>query len=104
MEQVGLASRHAPQDPMNCRADSASALPWRRALVTRAEHTAGRRTHRQPGLAARPDEILELFDELHQAGNTIVLVTHDRKVGEHAERVVRMLDGQRRVGHQEVKR
>jgi putative ABC transport system ATP-binding protein len=40
------------------------------------------------------DEIMDLFDQLHRAGNTIVLVTHDRKIGEHAERVVRMLDGQ----------
>ena len=40
------------------------------------------------------DEIMDLFGELHAAGNTIVLVTHDRKIGEHAERVIRMLDGQ----------
>jgi len=38
-------------------------------------------------------EIMDLFEQLHRAGNTIVLVTHDRKIGEHAERVVRMLDG-----------
>ncbi len=39
------------------------------------------------------DEIMQLFDELHAAGNTIILVTHDRNIGARAQRVIRMLDG-----------
>ncbi len=39
------------------------------------------------------DEIMELFGELHAAGNTIVLVTHDQDIGARAQRVIRMLDG-----------
>ncbi len=39
-------------------------------------------------------EILRLFDELHALGNTILLVTHNPDVAEHAERVVSLLDGQ----------
>ncbi len=38
-------------------------------------------------------EIMELFDQLHAAGNTLVLVTHDAQIAEHAKRIIRMLDG-----------
>ncbi len=38
-------------------------------------------------------EILELFDQLHQRGHTILLVTHDAEVGRRAARTVRMRDG-----------
>jgi len=38
-------------------------------------------------------EVLELFRRLHAAGQTILLVTHDERVADAAERVVRMQDG-----------
>ncbi len=38
-------------------------------------------------------EILELFDQLHAGGNTILLVTHDPEVGKRAARIVRVRDG-----------
>ena len=38
-------------------------------------------------------EILDLFDELHAEGKTILLVTHEAKVGERAERTLRLRDG-----------
>lgn len=38
-------------------------------------------------------EIMGVFDELHKAGNTIILVTHEREVAEHADRIVHILDG-----------
>lgn len=38
-------------------------------------------------------EILRIFDELHQRGKTIILVTHDQNVGMHARRIVRIRDG-----------
>jgi len=39
-------------------------------------------------------EILTLFDELHRRGNTIIMVTHERDVAAHAQRVIYLLDGQ----------
>jgi putative ABC transport system ATP-binding protein len=39
-------------------------------------------------------EIMALFDDIHQSGNTIVLVTHEEDIANHAKHVVRMRDGQ----------
>ncbi|WP_103071248.1 ABC transporter ATP-binding protein [Aquimarina sediminis] len=38
-------------------------------------------------------EIMQLFDEIHAAGNTVILVTHEEEVAEHAHRVIRLRDG-----------
>ena len=38
-------------------------------------------------------EIMEIFDNLHQQGNTIILVTHESFIAEHANRVVHLKDG-----------
>ncbi|MEE9165113.1 MAG: ABC transporter ATP-binding protein [Nitrospinota bacterium] len=38
-------------------------------------------------------EILSIFDQLHQTGKTIVLVTHDQNAANHAKRIIRMRDG-----------
>src|SRR4030095_4024856 len=39
------------------------------------------------------DEIMDLFDNLHSLGNTIILVTHEDFIAEHAHRVVKLRDG-----------
>ena len=39
-------------------------------------------------------EILKIFDDLHEQGKTIILVTHDENVSRHAHRAIRLRDGQ----------
>ena len=39
-------------------------------------------------------EIMALFDRLHKAGNTIVLVTHEADIAAHAHRAIHLRDGQ----------
>ncbi len=39
------------------------------------------------------EDILGLFEELHNSGNTLVVVTHEDEVGRHAKRIVRFRDG-----------
>ena len=39
------------------------------------------------------NEILALFDEMHAAGNTIAIVTHDPRIAERCSRVIRIEDG-----------
>ena len=39
------------------------------------------------------DEIMQIFHELHDRGNTIVLITHDENVAKQASRSIRILDG-----------
>ena len=38
-------------------------------------------------------EVMELFDRLNRAGQTVILVTHDPMVAAHARRIVRLVDG-----------
>ncbi|HET6766509.1 MAG TPA: ABC transporter ATP-binding protein [Chitinophagaceae bacterium] len=38
-------------------------------------------------------EIMEIFDKIHANGNTIVLVTHEEDIANHAHRIVRLRDG-----------
>jgi putative ABC transport system ATP-binding protein len=39
------------------------------------------------------EEIMKIFDELNQIGNTIILVTHENDIAKHASRQIRFLDG-----------
>jgi putative ABC transport system ATP-binding protein len=39
------------------------------------------------------EEIMALFEDLYQRGNTIILVTHERDIAAHARRTVRLRDG-----------
>lgn len=39
------------------------------------------------------EEIMEIIQKLHEMGNTIILVTHEQHIAEHANRIVHILDG-----------
>jgi len=38
-------------------------------------------------------EIMAILDEIHQRGNTVILVTHEEDIAQHAQRIIRMRDG-----------
>lgn len=38
-------------------------------------------------------EIMQLFSDIHKLGNTVILVTHEEDIAEHAHRIVRLIDG-----------
>ncbi|MBN2709489.1 MAG: ABC transporter ATP-binding protein [Calditrichaceae bacterium] len=39
------------------------------------------------------EEIMQIFNELNEAGNTIILVTHEEHIAKHSKRVIKLLDG-----------
>ncbi len=43
--------------------------------------------------SANSESIMELFDKLHEEGQTIIMVTHEESIAGHASRVIRMTDG-----------
>ena len=56
------------------------------SLILADEPTGNLDTH-------RGQEVLALFQDLHREGITIILVTHEEQVSQHAQRVLRMMDG-----------
>ena len=45
------------------------------------------------------DEIMALFQRLNDEGKTIIMVTHEDEVAEHAKRVIRLRDGEIQIDH-----
>lgn len=43
--------------------------------------------------SATGEEIMNLFDHLHQAGNTLIVVTHEQEIADRAKRIIRISDG-----------
>lgn len=39
------------------------------------------------------NEIMHLFEELYRGGNTIIVVTHEQEIADHARRIIRLRDG-----------
>jgi len=39
------------------------------------------------------DEIMQIFDKIHKEGNTVILVTHEEDIAQHAHRIIRLRDG-----------
>jgi putative ABC transport system ATP-binding protein len=38
-------------------------------------------------------EIMGLFEQIHKAGNTVIIVTHEENIAEHTHRIIRLKDG-----------
>ncbi|MEL6615241.1 MAG: macrolide ABC transporter ATP-binding protein, partial [Bacteroidota bacterium] len=45
------------------------------------------------------EEIMRLFERLYRAGNTLIVVTHEDDIAEHARRIVRLRDGAVETDH-----
>ncbi len=91
LEQVGLADRmtHKPNElsgGQRQRVAVARALVNHPSIILADEPTGN--------LDSKTSyEIMELFEEIHAAGNTIIVVTHEEDIARHAHRIVRIKDG-----------
>ena len=91
LDRVGLTKR-AKHMPTELSGGQQQRVAIARALVTRpslilADEPTGNLDSKTS------EEIMEMFHELHAAGNTIVLITHDNDVAAQAERSIRIRDG-----------
>jgi putative ABC transport system ATP-binding protein len=92
LERVGLADRMGHQ-PNELSGGQRQRVAIARALVNDpsillADEPTGNLD------SGTSQEIMDLFDELHQGGNTVVLVTHEADIAQHAWRQVQLRDGQ----------
>jgi putative ABC transport system ATP-binding protein len=92
LEQVGLKDRmsHRPNElsgGQRQRVAIARALVNKPAIILADEPTGN--------LDSRTSiEIMAMFETIHQAGNTIIVVTHEEDIALHAHRIVRLKDGE----------
>jgi putative ABC transport system ATP-binding protein len=91
LEQVSLADRshHRPNElsgGQNQRVAIARALVNDPSIILADEPTGN--------LDSKTSyEIMDIFEQIHAAGNTVVLVTHEEDIATHAHRIIRLKDG-----------
>jgi putative ABC transport system ATP-binding protein len=92
LTQVGLADRikHKPNElsgGQRQRVAVARALVNKPSIILADEPTGN--------LDSKTSyEIMGLLDEIHKNGNTIILVTHEEDIAQHAHRIIRLKDGE----------
>ncbi|MCC6459972.1 MAG: ABC transporter ATP-binding protein [Saprospiraceae bacterium] len=91
LEAVGLGDRvtHRPNElsgGQRQRVAIARALVNNPAIILADEPTGNLDTKTSY-------EIMSLFEQIHQSGNTVILVTHEQDIAQHAHRIVRLRDG-----------
>ena len=91
LEQVGLADRmdHRPNElsgGQRQRVAVGRALVMKPSIILADEPTGNLDT-------STSLEVMELFGQIQQAGNTVILVTHEEDIAAHAHRTVRLRDG-----------
>jgi putative ABC transport system ATP-binding protein len=92
LEQVGLGDRmeHKPNElsgGQRQRVAIARALVNKPSIILADEPTGN--------LDSKTSiDIMGLLDAIHQAGNTVIVVTHEEDIARHAERIIRLFDGE----------
>jgi putative ABC transport system ATP-binding protein len=91
LEHVGLSERvkHKPNElsgGQKQRVAVARALVNKPSIILADEPTGNLDSKTS-------EEIMGLFEEIHKQGNTIILVTHEEDIAQHAHRIVRLRDG-----------
>jgi len=91
LEMVGLADRmdHRPNElsgGQRQRVAIARALVNKPAIILADEPTGNLDSKTS-------NEIMGLFNDIHANGNTVILVTHEEEIAQHAHRVIRLRDG-----------
>ncbi len=121
LENAELPALYAGRDPAECRVAAQARLeqmglghrlehkPLELSIGQRQRAAIARSLVNEPAvlLADEPtgaldsrtaSEILDILHDLHREGATVVLVTHDHEVGETAERIIHIADGQTNDG------